>query len=148
MADPKAPGDSAEQREAERWLVQALEEKLQVRLTPNCELTLNGGARVKLDAYCDSPRIFCEVWAHHGRLRGSQPDKVMTDALKLVYVSQCLGGGRKMLVFADSEAAKSFTNGKGWMAACLKANQVEVTVLPLDATLQQKVKQAQQRQSR
>lgn len=154
MGSSKPAGDSSEQLEAELQLVRALEKKLsaegnvRVQLTFNPKIELNGGSHVKLDAYCELPRIFCEVWAHLGRLRGSQPDKVMSDALKLLYVSQCLGGGRCILVFADPVAARPFAVGKSWMASCLKVNKVEAHIVPLPKRLRQMVEAAQQRQSR
>ena len=147
-------GDSHEQREVERYLFKKLKESLQeeegqkVELVPDYPLKVNGDACVNLDAYCDEPRIFCEIWAHLGALKGSQSDKVMSDAMKLIYVSQYLGDGRKILAFADPEAAKPFKVGKKWVADCLRANKIEVRLIPLSPTLRKKVRAAQQRQSR
>ncbi|HIH44522.1 MAG TPA: hypothetical protein HA257_05450 [Candidatus Methanoperedenaceae archaeon] len=62
-------GDSSEQREAEKWLVNALSKKLGLTL---CEkkIDLPEGGRIELDAFCESPLVLCEVWAHIGPPKG------------------------------------------------------------------------------
>lgn len=141
-------GDSLEQRQAERWLVHRLGKQLNRQLTQNQTLELEGGVRVNLDAFCESPLILCEVWAHLGALKGSQSDKVLTDAMKLVYVSKCRGGGRRILVFGDESAARPFVTGKGWKASCLRANGIEVIEIPFSAKWRKTLEAAQRRQRR
>lgn len=141
-------GDSHEQREAEREIFCRLEQKLRVRLKPNVTLRVDGSAAVNVDAFCQSPPIFCEIYAHLGKLKGGQPKKVMTDALKLLYVSRRHRGSRRILVFADKVAARQFTSSRKWMGECLQAYNIEVLTISLSAAWRRKLQAAQVQQCR
>jgi len=142
-------GNSREQREAETWLIRALSRTLKVRLTKKKLLT-KGGSWLEVDGYCQRPLVLCEAWAHIGAPRPAQQHKVMSDALRLLYANKLLSGrfhGRRMLLFADADAAKPF-QGKSWMAHCLKTYAIQVRVIALPRTLRERVKNAQKRQDR
>ena len=143
-----ALADSAEQREAEPWLVAALSKKLNVRLTNKRRLPLKEGGYVELDGCSESPPVLCEAWAHLGAPKPAQKNKVMTDALKLLYASKLLKGkSRKILLFADEKAANAF-RGTSWRAQLLKEHNIELRVVELPPRLRRKVKEAQVRQNR
>ena len=144
----KSAGDSQEQREAEQELFHRLERKLNVQLERNKELGVDRGATVNVDAFCKKPKIFCEIFAHLGKLKGGQVKKVMTDAMKLLYVSRCHGGGKRILVFANKAAALPFRKRGKWMAECLRANKIQVLPLRLSMARQRKVEAAQIRQGK
>jgi len=141
-------GDSREQREAEAWLVGALAEKLCIRLTKR-KWYLDNGSWIELDGFCEVPLILCEVWAHIGFPKSAQKHKVMTDALKLLFVKETLvkNEGKCILLFADYRAAEHF-QGKSWMAQCLKKYNIAVEVVELPLELKFKVQAAQKRQFR
>jgi hypothetical protein len=72
----------------------------------------------------------------------------MTDALKLLYAAKLVGRkGRRILLFADEEAAAPF-KGKGWTAQCLKGYDIQVKVIELPRKLRDEVEKAQRRQYR
>ena len=143
----KSIGDSAEQREAEGWLLDELSKKLDVTLTKK-RIELREGSWLELDGYCESPLVLCEVYAHIGSLRGDQPHKVMTDAFKLVYANKLVGGdGRLILLFADKEAA-SYFQGKSWMTQCINEFGIEVEIIEPPKELKEKILGAQKRQYR
>jgi hypothetical protein len=140
-------GDSSEQRKAEEWLVNALSKKLGVALTKR-KWFLDGGSWIELDGFCESPMILCEAWAHIGPPKSAQKDKVMTDAFKLLFVNALVkGGGKRILLFADHDAAAHF-QGKSWMAQCLNEHNIIVEIIELPPELKTKVLKAQQRQYR
>lgn len=142
---PGHPSDSSEQQKAGFLLVDSVSKKLGVRLKTT-RLELGQGCTVELDGYSEVPPILCEVWAHLGVPRGSQPDKIMSDALKLLFCERSLATTfRKIIVFADQAAASPFI-GNGWKAACLKQHGIEIIVLNLSGTPARKVKEAQERQ--
>ena len=145
----KPAGDSSEQREAEKRLLDAFSRKLGVTLTQNKEFKLDGGSRIELDGFCESPLILCEAWAHIGLAKGAQLHKVMADALRLLFVNKVFfeGKGELVLLFADYDAAKRF-EGESWRAQCLEKYNIKVKVIELPSKIKAKVQKAQKRQKR
>ena len=140
-------GDSAEQRKAGDWLLQQISERLGVPLTSK-RIPLDGGSYVELDGFSESPTVLCEIWAHIGPPKGAQKNKVMTDAMRLTFVRQRLGGDAKcVLVFADSDAAAPFQRGT-WMAECLSHFGITVEVVSMPEPMRDRVLKAQARQYR
>lgn len=143
----QSPGDSAEQRTAEPLLVAALGERLGIKLGKH-RFPLPAGGWLEVDGMCESPAILCEAWAHLGRPKSAQKNKVITDAAKLMFAAKlCSGNARLILAFADEQAASHF-KGRNWMAQLLQINGVEVHVLDLPEHVRRKVLLAQKRQFR
>ena len=104
------------------------------------------GQHIELDGYSEEKRVLCEVYARIGALKGSQPDKLASDILKLLLAEQVLGGKwSKYLVFADSKAAGKCT-GKSWLAHVCSLNDIGVEVVTLDDTTRDQILKAQERQ--
>ena len=143
----KVPGDSSEQQEAERWLLDCLSRHLGVTLTKK-RFFLDGGSWIELDGFCESPLVLCEAWAHIGPPKSAQKNKVMADAFKLLFANALVKGTRKrILLFADCEAAAHF-QGKSWMAQCLNKHDIMVEIIELPLELKTKILKAQKRQYR
>ena len=102
-----------------------------------------------MDGFCESPLILCEAWSRIGRPRGCQPYKVMSDALKLIFVNNTLfkGKGECILLFADHDAAAHFKQGS-WMAQCLTDYDIEVKIIELPQEIKAEILKAQKRQKR
>lgn len=140
-------GDAIEQRNAEKWMINAFSKKLGVTLTKK-KWDLEKGSWIELDGYCESPLILCEAWAHIGSPKSAQKDKVMTDAFKLLYVNALIkGNGKLIILFADKKAASPF-QGRTWMAQCLSEHNITVEIIELPPELKTEVLEAQQRQYR
>lgn len=77
----------------------------------------------------------CEAWAHHGRPKSAQKQKVMTDALKLVWAEAVL------------EAAAHFL-GSSWMARALIHLGIQVIIVELPEETRVAIREAQRRQFR
>lgn len=146
--EPRHPGDSAEQRVAERVLIETLGAELGVVFVKS-RLRTADDATVELDGICEEPPILVEAWAHQGPPRPAQKYKVMTDTLKLIWAESVFfpGGARKILALADDEAAAHFRSGT-WMAAAIAHFGIEVRVVPLADELRSRIRGAQQRQFR
>jgi len=141
------PSNSDEQQVAGIALVNALSRYLGIPLESKV-LELGADTTVQIDGYSDEPPVMCEAWAHIGRPRGSQPDKVMSDAFKLLFCERLLHKKfRKILVFADDKV-KQYFSGVNWQANCLREHHIEVITLRLPAALLNKVEKAQERQHR
>jgi hypothetical protein len=79
----QADGDSTEQKEAELLLIAALGEQLGVKLFKH-RFRLPERGSFEIDGMCEVPLVLREAWAHHGKPKSAQKNKVMTDAAKLV----------------------------------------------------------------
>jgi hypothetical protein len=109
---------------------------------------LSDQTRVEVDAVSLDPPILFEVWAHQGSLRSGQPNKVMVDAMKLLYVEAVRGTPfRKIIRFTDAAARKPFL-GKGLRAAALVHYGIELMLIELPADVRDTVLQAQKNQFR
>ncbi|MEJ2890874.1 hypothetical protein [Actinomycetospora aeridis] len=77
--------DSAAQRDAEPEILARASEYFEKTLRPR-KITTPEGGKVQLDGISDDNSVILEAHAHQGALRGAQAKKVLTDALKLVWV--------------------------------------------------------------
>ena len=137
--------DSATQRNAESAVISLLQERLGCTLASTA-VTLNDGVIVQIDGFNRECRLLCEVYSRIGTLKGSQPDKLASDMLKLVLAERQLGGTwRKILCLADPLAAKPL-QGRSWLAAAARTMGFEVVVVPLTSELRESIVSAQGRQ--
>jgi hypothetical protein len=139
--------DSAVQREAETVAVAELGRRLHVRLVPE-RLHLSDGTYVDVDGVSHDPPILVEVWAHQGPPKSAQRNKVLSDALKLIFATTLLEGRfRRVLCFTDERAAEPF-RGRSWYASALRYHAVEIAVVELTDDWRQRILEAQARQYR
>lgn len=99
-----------------------------------------GAAHVRPDGVAADKSVFVEVFAHIGKLKGSQRHKVSTDALKLLAIRADHSDARLILAFGDQAAAASVS---GWRAETLKANGIEIHVVDLSPDDRAKIEAAQ-----
>jgi len=129
--DEAHSSDSRAQREAEVTIIAALSAQLGQPLAKTSVPTGNGG-RVELDGATDDLTILVEAYAHQGALRGSQPKKLATDALKLTWIGRQLEAKRLILAVADAEVESYLQRPKAWLTQALTDLGVEVIRVDLD----------------
>lgn len=76
----RPPGSSTEQREAERVMLDVLGQQLGRALGP-ATITVPSGARVEVDGADVGRTVLVECWAHQGKAKPAQKNKVLADAL-------------------------------------------------------------------
>jgi hypothetical protein len=83
------------------------------------------------------------------RRRRAQKAKVINDAMKLLASARLFPHPRPrmILLFADQEAARQFSDGT-WRAAALSQAGIEVMVAPLDDAVRARIRAAQVTQFR
>ena len=140
-------GNSDVQRNAETVALRALAEQLGFELTPE-RIYLPSGARVEVDGVSHDPPVLVEVWAHQGKPKPAQRNKVLGDALKLQYIGDLLDGDyRKVLCLTDAAAAAPFL-GRSWIAGALQHAGIDVEVVAIPDDLRATIRSAQARQFR
>ena len=142
------PGDSSEQRAAERLMLDALGRDLGGLSLEPARIVIDQ-VRVEVDGANAERTVLVECWAHQGTVKAAQKHKVMTDALKLTWVASRLPiRPRLILCMSDPVAATPFTTAQSWAAAAFRDLGIEVRVVTLDAVTKQGVQEAQTRQYR
>lgn len=138
--------DSYVQRSVEAEIARALSMRERVSLAP-AKLTLRNGATVNIDGFDPKAHVLCEIYAHVGKTRGSQPGKIAKDMLKLVAAEKSLGRKhRKIICFADKVAA-ACVRGKSWLAEVARDLGVEVISLELPPKTTASIRAAQEVQA-
>jgi len=129
--DTAHPSDSLPQRDAELVIIAALSAKLGVSLAKSSIPTGNGG-RVELDGASPDLNVLVEAYAHQGVLRGGQPKKLATDALKLTWIGRQVGATKLILAVADEQVEAYLRRPKAWLTQALIDLSVEVVCIDLD----------------
>lgn len=103
------------------------------------------GARIDVDGVDEQHSVFVEVFAHQGRLKGSQIHKVARDALKLITLGRQYQAAQLVIAFGDSVAAAQVM-GSSWLAEALRTWGVRVTLVELEEDVRLSLSAAQARQ--
>lgn len=134
--------DSAEQQEAESFILASVADRLSLNFDKDADL----GLGVKPDGIDLHKKVVVEAYARVGQLKGAQLHKVKSDLLKLAYIDKKLGSGwRKIMCFGSQEAA-SFLLGSSWAAEAARSFGIEIFVEPLPREQEEYVLAAQERQ--
>jgi hypothetical protein len=136
--------DSAVQRRAEGVIRELLAERLKVQLDPKV-IRLAAGAPVHVDAVSPDEKVFAEIFARQGELKGGQQKKVAIDTLKLITVRCERPDVKLVLAFADANAA-AYATGGGWVAQALRTWGVRVEILDIPQELRAEIQAAQKGQ--
>lgn len=141
----KHASDSTEQQTAETYMLQELSKKLGVELQSK-KLQLPTGNAVQIDGLNEENKVLCEIYARIGKLKGSQPDKVASDFLKMLFVEKTFGHKwDKHFCFASDEAA-SLVQGNSWLAQTAKEMDITIHVIMPDVNIINSIVEAQKRQ--
>ena len=124
---PKHASDSTEQQTAEKKVLSLLNKKYNLKLA-NKKIVLQS-TTFQLDGYSENPPVLCEIYSRIGKLKPAQKNKINKDILKMLLIEKMsempdpaypvgrqvrhdnVGKFRKIIAFADEEAAGSFEGG-------------------------------------
>ena len=137
--------DSAAQRDAEWFIVDAVASRLGVPLGPGGRIDVGGGAHVEVDAQAEDGTVVVEAYARQGALKGAQLKKVAQDVLKFALLRRTDGWSstRMVLAFASGEAKDSI---RGWVAQAAHLFDVELVAVDIPSDVRQRILAAQRRQ--
>jgi hypothetical protein len=149
-ADGAVPaGDSAEQRGAERVMLDLLGLRLGLDLNP-ATISVPSGERVQVDGADGSRTVLAECWAHQGPPKSAQRHKVLADAFKLAWIATTISPRPQLILcLSDSLAAAPFLPGaRSWASRALQDHLISVSVVTLPDDLRLRLLDAQRRQYR
>ena len=128
-------GDSSIHQKAEKEILEIFSKKEGGIIFEKRKIKICGKSYFEIDGSSPQGDILCEVNSHIGKQNGSssRPDKVMTDALRLIYARKLIGGNVKcILLFACEDAASQFTGeANTWHSHCLKEFNIDVKVVKI-----------------
>ena len=143
----KHPSDSTAQQFAEKKILALLNKKHNFKLV-NHKVVIDGTA-FQLDGYSEKPPVLCEIYSRIGRLKPAQKNKINKDILKMLLIEKMLNRAfRKIIAFADEEAAGSFKDGESWYSKLKDYFRIEIIVIDIPEALKENLINAQKRQYR
>lgn len=122
------------QLELEEKLVRRLEEELKktnLCNDKNIPILHVPGAVVCPDLYSEKHAILGEVHVHAGPLRAAQHHKIATDILKMILFEKDRSIVYEKYYIVCSEQEKKYLEGKSYVAAAVKLNNIKVKYYPL-----------------
>lgn len=124
------------QQEIEKHVLKRVEEELgNVAIESNPKLIIDSekGTYICPDFYSEGENLIGEIYSHVGKLKGSQPDKIATDILKMMlYEKVCGTKLRKIIAVCEEDALKQLS-GKSFLAEAIRKFDVEILYIKLSS---------------
>ena len=147
MSKQLHPSDSSEQRQAHKEILALVNDKFKLQLEDRKVLTDN--ILFQVDGYSEEPPILCEIYSRIGKMRVAQTNKVVKDVLKMLLIEKMQDKKfRKIIVFADEEAAQTFISGESWYSKIKDNFGIEILLADIPEELKASILAAQKRQYR
>ena len=147
MVDSKK-SSSLEQVKAEDILFSLVEQKLGVLLEKNPMLYFSNNkySYIQPDFYSAQEQIVGEIFAHVGKPKKAQNNKIANDILKMLLLDKISKTTyRKILVVCDQEELKAL-QGQSALSESIRQFGIEVLFIELDKKIKQQIQNAQDRQ--
>lgn len=136
------------QLKIEKDLYKRIKKELKIedlKENPSIFLT-NGKIKVEPDFYSEKNKVIGEIHSHIGKLKGSQPDKISSDILKMLLVEKDKRKSfRKIIAVCDEEEKKQL-EGNSYLAETIRQFNVEVFYFPLTEKNKINLKKAMEKQ--
>lgn len=147
MNKQRHPSDSSEQIQAQKEILSLINQEYHLSLTSKKILIDN--TFFQADGYSENPPVLCEIYAHIGKLKSAQTYKINKDILKLLLIEKMSGKQfRKIIAFADEDAAHLFSASESWYSKLKETFGIEIITIAIPAELRNTLLQAQKRQYR
>lgn len=147
MNKEKHPSVSSEQQLAHKEILFLINNNSKLNLLSQKVLLDN--TLFQVDGYSENPSILCEIYSRIGKMKVAQHNKISKDILKMLFIEKLSNKKfRKIIAFADEEAAQPFLDGESWYAQLKEQFEIEVKIIQIPEELKNSILQAQKRQYR
>ena len=139
---------SIEQQYAETVIFKQVEQLLGVKLEKNCKIYLadNMATYMQPDFYSESEGVIGEIFAHIGKPKKAQDNKLANDILKMLLLEKVKNKTyRKILVVCDEDELKKL-KGLSVLAESIRQFNIEVMYIEIEDDLRNALITAQIRQ--
>ena len=136
------------QMQAENEIFQKVEQLLSIRLERNKKIYLadNAYTYMQPDFYSDEHCVVGEIFAHIGKPKKAQDNKISNDILKMLLLEKITGKQyRKILVVCDA-AEKKKLEGQSVLAESIRQFHIEVMHIEIDEGTKVQILAAQELQ--
>ena len=134
--------------QAEEIICRKVEELLNIRFERNKQIYLadNAFTYMQPDFYSAEHFIVGEIFAHIGKPKKAQDNKIANDILKMLLLDKVTGKHhRKIIVVCDTSEKKKL-EGKSVLAESIRQFNIEIIYVEIDAETQKQIVAAQELQ--
>lgn len=134
--------------QAEEIICRKVEELLNIRFERNKQIYLadNAFTYMQPDFYSAEHFIVGEIFAHIGKPKKAQDNKIANDILKMLLLDKVTGKHhRKIIVVCDTSEKKKL-EGKSVLAESIRQFNIEIMYVEIDAETQKEIIAAQELQ--
>jgi hypothetical protein len=139
---------SLEQQRAEEKIFMIVEKELNITLEKNPTLYLSNNkyTYIKPDFYSAEHHIIGEIFAHIGKPKKAQDNKIANDILKMLLLEKLAGESyRKIIVVCDKNEEKKL-KGLSALSESIRQFKIEILYIEIDDKLRSEILNAQERQ--
>lgn len=146
--DNSYKSSSLEQQEAEKYIFELIKQILNVSLEANKQifLTANKYTYIQPDFYSESDRIVGEIFAHIGKPKKAQDNKIANDILKMLLLERVTGNQYRKIIVVCDEAEEKKLKGLSALAESIRQFEIEIIRIELDEDTRLNILEAQKRQ--
>ena len=136
------------QKKAEEWIFERVQERLNIQLANNLRVTLanNGSTYIQPDFYSEDQGVVGEIFAHIGRPKKAQDNKIANDILKMLLLEKIRERQYRKIIVVCDEAENEKLHGKSALAESIRRFGIEIMYVKVDGTMRKEILQAQERQ--
>ena len=139
---------SIEQVLAEEKIFTLVEKSLNVSLEKNPKLYLSNNeyTYIQPDFYSAEHCIVGEIFAHIGKPKKAQDNKIANDILKMLLLEKITGKQYKKIVVICDEMEEKKLRGASALSESIRQFGIEIMYIQIDDQLRQEILSAQERQ--
>ena len=139
---------SIEQQRAEERIFALVERELNIKLEKNPVLYLSNNkyTYIQPDLYSAEHRVIGEIFAHIGKPKKAQDNKIANDILKMLLLEKLSGQNyRKIIVVCDKKEEEKL-KGLSALSESIRQFEIEVLYIEIGEELRNDILNAQKRQ--
>lgn len=136
------------QMQAEEMMFHTIEHILNMKLEKNKKLYLadNAFTYIQPDFYSEEDKIIGEIFAHIGKPKKAQDNKIANDILKMLLLEKITGKQFRKIIAVCDDAEKKKLQGKSVLAESIRQFGIEIMYVELEDNMRNQIIEAQERQ--
>lgn len=121
---------------------------LDMKLEKNKKLYLadNAFTYIQPDFYSEENNIIGEIFAHIGKPKKAQDNKIANDILKMLLLEKITGKQFRKIICVCDEAEKHKLQGQSALAESIRQFGIEIMYIELEENMRNQIIEAQERQ--
>lgn len=136
------------QMQAEETMFNQVENMLAVKLEKNRKIFLadNAFTYIQPDFYSEEDNIIGEIFAHIGKPKKAQDNKIANDILKMLLLEKITGKKFRKIIAICDEAEMKKLQGQSALAESIRQFGIEIMFIEIDNNMRSQIIKAQELQ--